>query len=316
LARNPVGFTDGTGLKVTAVANQVVQIFLPQLAVGTGTMTYSISAWSLDAGAGMSLAVFDSTVLAGQQNLAYTLMLGPNEVAADSPRRLSIQYAAPSGTALPLLQVVGPGTVEFDNLEICAAAAPAVYAYGATEVGLSSITSPGPLAGDGSDPIASYFTNITGAGAADFVAPAASSANNFDTPNADGSVALSSTGGILSNITCNINADVSSPITIRASAWMQAASNATPGGFVAVVISGAGNSGSLSTNGNFTDVRNLAGPGSWSQVETNGVINDGAVAIQLTVQNAGGSATVNADDLTAQVVMDQPEYFDATLLGM
>jgi hypothetical protein len=108
LARNPVGFTDGTGMKVSAVAGQVVQIFLPQLAVGTGTMTYSISAWSLDAGAGMSLAVFDSTVLAGQQNLAYTLMLGPNEVAADSPRRLSIQYAAPSGTALPLLQVVGP----------------------------------------------------------------------------------------------------------------------------------------------------------------------------------------------------------------
>ncbi len=337
LGSAPAGFSDGTGILVTAPAGQTVQVFLPSVAVD-GPVTVSVSTWaktgSFDNSTTTSLAVLDGGVFTmGYQDLTY-MNAGGAELGQAVPRRLSVTYDAPSGSIRPAFQMIGPGSIAFDNLEVCRATAPDTFALGnggqdlyGWGAGMGAA-----FAGDFSAGLTGVDVNgITASGGYSATGAATVvSANGFDTAGTDGSIALAGTGTVLTNIT--VSSEHVGTSAVRVCCNAQAASITGTGAynFLALVISALPDiAGSISSFGTFASAANLAGAGAWTSVEASGQIQSAAMAPELggvfliTLQNAyagpadaASGAVVNVDDIAVYSVQDEPEFFDATLAGL
>jgi hypothetical protein len=336
LGASPAGFSDGTGIKVSAPAGETVQVFLPQVSVD-GPVTVSVSAWALSGGAvgtTASLAALDSSAFLGEQNLTYMNANG-SELGTLVPRRLSVVYDSPTGAILPVLQMIGPGTVEFDNLEVCRATAPDTYALGNGGQGLYGFPNvanafAGDMSGGLTDVLINGVNAPDGSGYTASGTPSVVSANGFDTAGTPGSIALPGSEGVLTNI--NVIGEHVGTSAVRIVCNAQTASTSGDFGglnFLALVVSALPDlGGSTASFGTFASASRLAGPGGWTMVETSGQIQSAALAPEfgsgylITVQNASGNPTlgsgavINVDDLAAYAVEDVPEYFDATLAGL
>lgn len=313
LARNPAGFTNGKGLVVNAAAGQTVQIFFPEVAV-SGNVEVSVNAWALQAGATISVAAVDPTLLAGGANtLTYAIQAG-SAVAADSPRKLTanLNTALTAGKLIPVLQVVGPGTVEFDNLAVCRANPITRYAFGATEVDLVSSAALGGsgavFAGDFSGGLAGLFlSDIAGSGLA-YTAPVVSTGNNFATAGTAQSARLAGGAAGVSNFTAGV-AGLDSSAVVSGTAFAKKVSGAA-GGFLAVALISLDGG---TNNATFVDQSALS-TAAFTEASVTAAFQSTAGGVIFVVQAASG-LTADVDDIAAYAVQDLASYFDATLLG-
>lgn len=309
LGASPAGFSDGTGVKVSAPAGQTVQVFLPAIDVD-GPVTVSVSAWALSGGFDVSttasLAALDSSAFLGEQNLSYMNANG-SELGQMVPRRLSVVYDSPTGNILPVLQMIGPGTVEFDNLEVCRATAPDTYALGNGGHGLYGFPNvanafAGDMSGGLTDVLVNGVAAPEGSGYTATGTPSVVSANGFDTAGTAGSIALPGSEGVLTNI--NVIGEHAGTSAVRVVCNAQTASTSGDFGglnFLALVVSALPDlGGSTASFGTFASASRLAGPGAWTLVETSGQIQSAALAPEfgsgflVTLQNASGNPTLGS----------------------
>jgi hypothetical protein len=313
LARNPAGFTNGKGLVVNAGAGQTVQIFFPEV-TASGKVQVSVNTWALQAGAVISVAAVDPAIfVTGANTLTYSVQSGA-AVAADSPRKMSVNFdtSLTGGKLRPVVQVVGPGTVEFDNLAVCRANPITRYALGSTKVGL--ISSPllggsgADIAGDLRAGTAGFFLADVGSSGLAYTAPVASTANNFATAGAAGSLRLAAGAGGVSNMSAGAKlAGLDAAITLNATAFAKKVSGSSGFLVLAMVSPGTGDNGTYVHN---------------SALSTTAFKE---VSVTASFQNTGGSVIVAAqtsdslvadvDDISVSAVQDVAAYFDATLLG-
>ncbi len=293
-------FTDGTGLRIQAAEGDTVQVYLAKvMSLDEGIL--SVSYYTEDSDITISLAVLDQSVFEERQNLAYVLAQG-SEVSVGTPATIETIYDAPTGGFHPLLQVVGPGTVYFDNLMLCST--DDLFSIEAALPSLGNQVSSPILGGDGSiingdmrDGLQGFYQNLLGQPHNPAVV---SSLNNFETSGLPGSIALPSTteGERLSNITCGLDIDLPSIVLVDCYAKRVSGDE----GFLALVVSAIGQDSNtdLSTFATFIsaeDVMDSSRVG-WTLVSTMGRISDGATGILLTVQSALGDIEFAVDDIT------------------
>ncbi len=298
------------GRTVTSTGD-AVNVFDVGSVVASGKVRISVD-YASD-GAGCALGAMDSNTFNGTagQNLAM-ISVGGSEVMANGT--LATTFEAVSGEIALFLQVGSAGTVTFSNIQVCAADAATTYAAASGALDLAGVLDGAAIAGDLSGGVASLFTNLNSANDTHNPVTAAA-ANNFDTPGSDGSIALTakSADGSLSNASV-FATGFEAPGVLRVVCNAQKAAGGS--GFLAVVLSALGATGpDLAFFTTFVDVPNIAS-GGWTEVDTYGAVNDGSGGLLVTVQNAGGDSVVNVDDLAVYTVLDTPETFDATLLGL
>lgn len=298
------------GKTLTSTGAAVLDLTLGNAAV-SGKVRLSVD--YVSDGAGVTLGAMDlDTYNGGGQNMALIQLTGA-EVQA-SGTLVTTMMAPASGVIVPFVQVASAGTVTFSNLQICTADADTTYAVAANALGLTGWFVDTPVAGDFSGGIAEVYQNLNAASDV-HNAVVASSANNFDTPGTAGSIALEAKAdGSLSNASV-LAAGYEGSGVLRVVCHAQRASGDS--GFLALVLTamGADAANDVAFFATFVDSATLA-TGGWTEVDTYGAVSDGSFALIATVQNAGGDSVVNVDDLAVYTVLDTPETFDATLLGM
>ena len=319
-----IAFGGGTiagGVATLAVdAAGLTQAFLGPYDVGTGSLNWSVDAVNAGAG-GVSIAVMDANF----SDLSYVVAQG-GEIGA---QRLSVTFAAPTGSAYLVLQAAGgaaAGSVTYDNAAVCAAEQTDCYAPAIGSLGITGFGSASPVEGDLSGGVAGLTQDINAqAGTIGFNAATVNAANNFETAGTAGSVQLSAAGTSLSNITVGTDF-AGGPATVRIACWAQVASSAGQGATAGIVqlVGGSFNPDFTSAT-NFGTFANVATVGSgWTLIEAATPVQSPAIGLfSLTVQaaisavdlTAADTLAVNIDDLQAYAVDDRPEYFDATLLG-
>lgn len=315
LSRNPAGFSNGKGLVVNAGAGSTVQIFFPEV-TASGNVEVSVNAWALSAGVAISVAAVDPAIfVTGANTLTYAVQAG-GAVAANSPRKVAVNLntALTGGKLRPVIQVVGPGTVEFDNLAVCRANPITRYAFGATEVGLVSSPALGgsgaAFAGDFSGGLTGLFLADVGGSGLPYTAPVVSTGNNFATAGAAQSARLAGGAGAVSNFTAGVDlAGLDSATVLSGTAFAKKVSG-DGAGFLAVAL--------ISLNGetnNATFVHQTAlSTSAFSEASVTAAFQSTTGGVIFVVQAAQG-LTADVDDIAAYAVQDLASYFDATLLG-
>jgi len=291
-------------LNVTVAAGAIAQLFFKPVAV-SGSVNVSV-AYSGSLGA--SIAVMDGNFL----DLTYIFSVGPGEVDANTQRRLAVDFDSVSGSVIPVLQLAGGaegGTVTFDDLQICAAAA-----CPEKSVVLTKGFSTEPFAGDFSGGLDGAVQDInTQAGTIGYNAPSV----------VDGAVQLSATKSALSNIT--LSAILSGPavavISCDAKVVSSGGQGATAGLFQ--FVGGSYTEAGGQTNfGTFVASSSLGSD--WSNVQAACPIQSSVLGgFTVTAQAAigaleyadGDELTVAVDNINVSVIDTNPLFFDATLLG-
>jgi hypothetical protein len=265
----------------------------------SGEVTVSVDC-TASAGVVVALALLDAPGGAPTGDLAYV-----NPIAQGGTMTLSVTYASPSGSIIPLVQAVG-GQATFSNLVISSAPAVPDLAVGANEVDLAQVT-PALAAGAA---IAGDFNAITDVAATFPVspnsapgAPALSSDNNFGASGQSIALGEADAAGF-DNIT--VIAQASAPGHVKGTLWAKGAGHLD---LVMIQLGAAGQQTAIGNQGGFSSAN-------WAPVSCAGQLYQAGTLLVVAQGVGGGADSIMVDDLKVTQVMDLPEYFDAALLGL
>jgi len=293
---------DATKVVQAAAGASTQQLYSP-VAVGTGEVTLSIDCTPGAAGVEVALAAVDSSF---GGDLAYVNPTGV--VQAGQTIKMSVTYAAPSGTVYPLVQVYN-GSATFSNLRVFKAPALTDLAIGANELPLSSnlfSTAATPVEGDFNSlaDVSGLNAGVPNASAGPSTDVSLSSENNFG--GSGKSVALGEAGAGFDNITLACVPSV--PGTLSARVWAKGSPDKI--NFVVMVLSSA------FTPMTAIGMDHVGALASWTPLSMTGQVLGGDIAWAVVQAVGGGNGGVLIDDLKVMQVMDLDEYFDATLYGL